>query len=472
MSKFRLIANIVLYLVLTSSIIYLWINEKKIGKKIKEYRKKTSEYIIKKLHIKSSGIQNFIRKFVNITETLGTALILVLIIQYFYIGNFMVPTGSMLPTIKLRERFFGDMVSYRFRLPKRGEILVFKEPIRNQDLYTKRLVGLPGEKITINENGKIEINEKIIDGSKWENIAYGDLIYKINRNNIETEVFGEKLIYKRLGKLFGINNATMYSYLDDAKYLDFDKKIFLDRKVFINGKEIEVSFEGDTLSIYMPYLGETIYFEKKDLDPVLFVNGVEMKGYARKDTYIPKDISSILTDKLESESGKNILQLDKSGNLYLNGTKVMKVKRRYTKVGTLSDDTWRIPRKGDILVIEKGGDSKLKYGEDEEINIDEIQKMMGQNPESLTYLIPQLKFTVNGETTGPILDLMQRDDVLQKLKKNNKAEIKLENNYYMVLGDNTSNSFDSRYWGFVNERRIRGRTIFRFWPLSEMGWVK
>ena len=40
------------------------------------------------------------------------------------------------------------------------------------------------------------------------------------------------------------------------------------------------------------------------------------------------------------------------------------------------------------------------------------------------------------------------------------------------VGDNTDNSFDSRYWGFVKESRIRGRALVRFWPLNRIGLVK
>ena len=50
--------------------------------------------------------------------------------------------------------------------------------------------------------------------------------------------------------------------------------------------------------------------------------------------------------------------------------------------------------------------------------------------------------------------------------------INLKDNYYLALGDNTDNSFDSRYWGFVKESRIRGRALVRFWPLNRIGLVR
>lgn len=55
------------------------------------------------------------------------------------------------------EYILTDKISYRFRLPKRGEVVIFKAP-RNPELdYIKRIIGLPEERIKI-ESGKIFIN--------------------------------------------------------------------------------------------------------------------------------------------------------------------------------------------------------------------------------------------------------------------------------------------------------------------------
>jgi signal peptidase I len=50
--------------------------------------------------------------------------------------------------------------------------------------------------------------------------------------------------------------------------------------------------------------------------------------------------------------------------------------------------------------------------------------------------------------------------------------IKIEENEYVLLGDNRNQSLDSRNIGIVEEKRIIGRVIFRFWPLINIGFVK
>ena len=86
--------------------------------------------------------------------------------------------------------------------------------------------------------------------------------------------------------------------------------------------------------------------------------------------------------------------------------------------------------------------------------------------------MPNLKFVVNGEETGPILDFITDKGIRNKLLNGETVEVILDDNYYLALGDNTDNSKDSRYIGFIKESRIRGRALVRFWPLNRIGLVK
>lgn len=51
-------------------------------------------------------------------------------------------------------------------------------------------------------------------------------------------------------------------------------------------------------------------------------------------------------------------------------------------------------------------------------------------------------------------------------------KVKVPEDSFYVLGDNSSSSRDSRYWGFVPKKYVIGKAIFRYWPLKEIGKVK
>lgn len=297
----------IFYFFLTLFFIYIFAKEKDLAKKFDVHREKFANKITKSFNIKSDKKVKYFKKTLYYIETIGTALILVVVIQKFYIGNFKIPTGSMIPTIEIGDRVFADMVSYKFTTPKRNSIIVFKEPIQDKVLYTKRAMGLPGERI------KIE-------------------------------------------------------------------------------------------------------------DDVLYINGEK-------------------TDF-----------------------------RRYSNLG-IGDKEWKIPQKNDKLQIIPAGNYNEAY-KSVSFDIAEVQKKLKNNSSLIYELMPNLKFVVNGEETGPILDFIHDKDILDKLMRGETIEITLKDNYYLALGDNTDNSFDSRYWGFVKESRIRGRALVRFWPLNRMGLVK
>ena len=84
-------------------------------------------------------------------------IVVVLIVNNVLLINARVPSESMEKTIMTGDRFFGNRLSYLFNDPERFDIVVFKYPDDESQLFVKRVIGLPGETVEIRE-GKVYIN--------------------------------------------------------------------------------------------------------------------------------------------------------------------------------------------------------------------------------------------------------------------------------------------------------------------------
>lgn len=90
----------------------------------------------------------------NIIETIRfvvTVFILWLIIRIFLVQPFLVDGASMSPNFETSDYLIIDKLSYFFRQPVRGEVIVFKYPSDTSKHFLKRIIGLPGETVTVRD---------------------------------------------------------------------------------------------------------------------------------------------------------------------------------------------------------------------------------------------------------------------------------------------------------------------------------
>jgi signal peptidase I len=92
------------------------------------------------------------------------ALIVVLPIRTWIAQPFVVSGGSMDNTFKDGQYLIVDEISYRFKDPERGDVLIFKYPEDTSKYFIKRLIGLPGEKVIVSNDSVIVMNESYPKG--------------------------------------------------------------------------------------------------------------------------------------------------------------------------------------------------------------------------------------------------------------------------------------------------------------------
>ena len=97
------------------------------------------------------------KEIISWLQIIVAAVVIALVLNNFVIANSRVPTGSMENTIMSRSRVIGSRLAYLKDDPQRGDIVIFHYPDDESIYYVKRVIGLPGETVRI-EDGKVYIN--------------------------------------------------------------------------------------------------------------------------------------------------------------------------------------------------------------------------------------------------------------------------------------------------------------------------
>ena len=89
--------------------------------------------------------------FFEIFETLLIAVVAVFLIRTFVAQPFLVSGSSMKQSFNDGDYLLVDELVYRFREPERGEVVVFKNDASKGSYFIKRIVGMPGEHLTVDK---------------------------------------------------------------------------------------------------------------------------------------------------------------------------------------------------------------------------------------------------------------------------------------------------------------------------------
>ena len=337
--------------------------------KNKSNEKVTIENLEEKIEVEKKRRSSF-GKALHRVDMSVMAVVLVLLIQTFYIGNYVIPTGSMEETIKIKDRVFANMVKYKFTSPKVNDIVAFKEPMTNKLMFTKRLVGVAGQTLQIKDIQAMDLTDpSTVDEAGNVRIS------NVDAGNI---------------------------YLDDKKAEKLNRPYTKD------------GFLLDS-KIYIPKKGDKVKIDKIVIIP---------KGKAKIEG----------TDNF-------VTGTDWSG--YGNGNyKYLTPEEFLARIGT--DKGFK-----DII----GNEDHYEEG----------------NPKYDVYYTFFLKVEGRDELVLPIMDFKYDDALFLKLLKG--ETLTLDKNYYIAMGDNTTNSLDSRFFGYVAEDRIKGKLLLRWWPLNRLGLI-
>ncbi|MDX9708008.1 MAG: signal peptidase I [Trichloromonas sp.] len=147
-------------------------------------------------------------------------------------------------------------------------------------------------------------------------------------------------------------------------------------------------------------------------------------------------------------------------NKFLYGVQIPFVDGRYLTI--------RHPERGDVIVFE--------FPEDEGKNFfqrrDFIKRIVGLPGDTVEVL--NKKVLVNGEAYHIPQEIHKEDNVVAPGfgPRDFMPAVKVPEGHYFVMGDNRDRSYDSRFWGFVEESKIKGLAFIKYWSWdSQASWL-
>ena len=379
-------------------------------------------------------------------------IIIALTVKTCLIEVYVVPTGSMENTILIGDMLIGNKFIYgmrtpdwigvpytrfgfyipSFRLPKfkevkNNDVVIFEFPRDPWQKYVKRCIGIPGDEINIS-NGDIYINDELnIFPSEGQFVpkfgAYDSRFLRENNFPYEADT-----IRKYLPEQTWFSNG-LYPDFRPEEYNDINRNNKFDENIdFFNdsnkNQQWDYGNSDNIVDFIVPYKGMEV-----DLNNV-------------------KDWESLLTllllDGYNLKLGKYIIDLNDPEQISR-----LKGLVKYKIFGLL----FNYQDKNMNGIPDKQEKEQALY----KAKLESERKDKFINPWSKKY-----KKSLN-LTHSPLIikDYDIKNDLIingKPIDKNTK--IKLNHDYYFMVGDNRNNSYDSRFWGFVPDYNILGIPVY------------
>lgn len=156
-----------------------------------DYKNEQSESeTLNKINPGKAGAVGFFSFLLDLVKTFVVVMLIAFAIRYFVIQPFVVDGDSMTPTFINNEYLIAEKISYDFKIPNRGDVVIFRYPKNPSIIYIKRVIGLPGETVNIKDN-KVMVG-KTPDGpfqQITESYLASDVKTSIYSNEINKEDF-------------------------------------------------------------------------------------------------------------------------------------------------------------------------------------------------------------------------------------------------------------------------------------------
>ena len=187
---------------------------------------------------------------VDYSRSLFPVFCLVLVIRSFFFEPYQIPSGSMLPTLKVGDFILVDKYTFGVRLPvinyefisglqpKAGDVLVFRAPFDPSTNFIKRVIGVPGDTVEIKDNELYLNGDRVGQGMVSESLAstglkvfkqtIGEKSFLIQKDRLYSSREGKWLVPEDSYFVLGDNRGNSR----DSRYWGFVPKDMIVGKAF------------------------------------------------------------------------------------------------------------------------------------------------------------------------------------------------------------------------------------------------
>lgn len=365
-------------------------------------------------------------------EAITMAIIMAVMLKYFVLEAYQIPSGSMQPTLMgndetgIKDRILVDKLSFHFRDPERFEVVVFKYPLDRSKNFIKRVCGMPGEQM------------KISYGDLWTRTDASDEWQVLRRPRpVQQEV------WKRLD-------------LDDARYERW-KPDGGARTWTVDGRATVLA-RGDG-SVRLPSDGGSVLDNYRDGYPGTMALALSRaRGYSGShpvgDLRLECDVRALpgcAKVVIELQEGNRRYRFELPGPATSPGGPAPRI--RASEVGggskplALEVDAaspWQLTPDETISIAVQNMDDRLTLEIDGDIALElDIPAATDQTS----------SFVLRCEGEGADFTDVELFRDIHYLDDNVRtSEFDIPPGHYVMLGDNTQDSSDSRDWSFVRYR--------------------
>jgi len=167
--------------------------------------------------LNSKNKKSIFREFLGYLIVAAIAAVFAVLLRIFIIEPYVVPTPSMAPTLVVGDRVIVNKIAFKFSGMQRGDLIAFNSPFEEKYLV-KRIIALPGDKISFTQSGVIYIN-----GDKLEEYYLPEDIYPSYKN--ESFILDEDSFFVMGDNRNNSSDSRVFGPIDKSAI--FGKVIFI-----------------------------------------------------------------------------------------------------------------------------------------------------------------------------------------------------------------------------------------------------